>query len=225
MSDTNFLREIEEELRRDRLMKIWQQYGHLLVGAAVLVVLAVAGFRVWQWYEAREGAKAGARYEQAIDMIASGKEADAEQTLSSLAKDGTTTYRVLSRIVLAAQAGKKDTAAGVKAFDEIAADTSVDPVLRDLARLRAAYLLVDTAAPSEIAARVEPLTGTGATFRSSAKDALALSYFRAGDKAKARSLYNEILADPETPPALANRAQVILALTNGDEAAKPATTQ
>jgi hypothetical protein len=225
MSDMNFIREIDEEVRRDQMLKLWQRYGHYIVGLAVLVVLATAAWRGFEWYENRERAKAGARYEQALTLGESGKQADAKREFAAIAKDAPSGYRTLARFRLAAEAGKRSAADGVKAFDEIAADSSVDPVLRDLAKLRAAFLLVDTAPAAEIAARVAPLTGAQAPFRNSAKEALALAYFRAGDKAKARGLYAEILADPAVTASLANRAQVMQALTADEAPAKPATTQ
>lgn len=221
MSDTNFLREIDEEVRRDRMLKIWERYGIHLIGLAVLIVVAVGGWRVWQWHEARESAKASARYEEAFALSQSGKRTEAEQELAAIVKDAPSGYRVLARLSLAAETGKGNAAEGVKAFDAIAADTSVDPVLRDLAKVRAAFLLVDTAPASEISARMEPIMGAEAPFHNSAKEALALSYYRAGDRAKARTLYDEILADPTVSPSLANRAQIMQALT-ADGAVAPA---
>lgn len=221
MSDANFLREIEEEVRRERMIKLWERYGHYMVGAAVLIVLAVGAWRGWHWYQARENARAGERYEQALSLADAGKQAEAEQELVALSKDAPAGYRMLARLRLAAESGKTSAAEGAKAFDAIAADTSVDPVLRDLARLRAALLLVDSAPVSEIESRVAPLTGAKAPFRNSAKDALALAYYRSGDRAKAADVYREILADPAVPPALANRAQIMQALT-AEAAAKPA---
>ncbi len=221
MSDANFIREIEEEVRRDRMVKLWERYGHYAIAFAVLIVLSVAAWRGWHWYQARESAKAGERYEQALSLAQSGKQAEAEQDLAALSKDAPAGYRMLARLRLAAETGKTSAAEGVKAFDAIAADTTVDPVIRDVARLRAVLLLVDTAPASEIESRVTPLTGARAPFRNSAKDALALSYYRSGDKTKAATLYREILADPEVTPALANRAQVMQALT-AESAAKPA---
>jgi hypothetical protein len=221
MSDTQFMREIEEEVRRDRMVKLWERHGHHIVGAAILIVLAVGAWRGWYWYQARENARAGERYEQALSLAGAGKQAEAEQELAALGKDAPAGYRMLARLRLAAEIGKTSAADGVKAFDAIAADTSVDPVLRDLARLRAVLLLVDSAPVSEIESRVAPLTGAKAPFRNSAKDALALSYYRSGDRAKAAALYREILADPEVTPALANRAQIMQALT-AEAVAKPA---
>ena len=224
MSDLNFIREIDEEVRRDQMLKLWQRHGNSIIGLVVLIVLATAGWRGWQWYENRESAKAGARYEQALELSQGGKQAESEQALAEIAKNAPSGYRMLAKLRLAAETGKTNAAAGVKAYDEIAADSSVDPLFRDIARLRAAYLLVDNAPPSEIASRVEPLTGASAPFKNSAKEALALSYFRAGDKAKARALYTEILADPQVTNALASRAQMMQALT-AEGAAQPAKTQ
>jgi hypothetical protein len=224
MSDLNFIREIEEEVRRDRLIQLWKRYGNLVIGFAVFVVLATAAWRGWQWYENRESAKAGAQYEEALSLAESGKQAESEKTLAAIARDAPAGYRQLAKLRLAAETGKTNAAEGVKAYDEIAADSSVDPLFRDLARLRAAYLLVDTATPSEIAARVEPLTGANGPFKNSAKEALALSYFRAGDKAKARALFTEIVTDPQVTSALVGRAQMMQALT-AEGAAAPATTQ
>ncbi len=79
MSDTQFIREIEEELRRDRLVKLWERYGHYAVGAAVLIVALTAGWRGWDWYQTREGIKAGSRFEAALGLAESGKQADAAQ--------------------------------------------------------------------------------------------------------------------------------------------------
>jgi hypothetical protein len=222
MSDANFLREIDEELRRDRLMKLWERYGVYAVAAAILLIAAIGGWRAWQWHEARESAKAGAQFEQAVTLSDAGKQVEAEKEFAAIAKDAPSGYRMLARLQLAGDAGAKNAAEGVKAFDEIATDSSIDPVLRELAKVRAVFLLVDTAPVSEIAARVEPLTAKSAPFHNSAKEALALSYYRAGDRAKARALYAEILADPEVSPSLANRAQVMQTLTaEGSAAAQP----
>lgn len=221
MSDANFLREIEEDIRRDRLMKIWERYSVFIVGAAIVLVVTVGAWRGWQWYQLRNSAKDGARYEQALALDASGKQAEAEKDFTALTKDATAGYRLLSRFRLAGETGKRDVTAGVAAFDAIAADSSVNSTLRDLARVRAALLLVDTASVAEITTRVQPLIGPSAPFRNSAKEILALSHFRAGDRKEAGKLYGEILADPAAPSSLKNRAQVMQALT-GEGSAAPA---
>jgi hypothetical protein len=214
MSDTQFIREIDEDLRRDRLMRLWERYGIYVVGAAVLVVAATAGWRGWDWYQTREGIKAGSRFEAALVLAESGKHAEAEQEFEALSKNANWGYRLLSRMRLAAEIGARDATVGAAAYDAIAADGSIDVAIRDVARLRAALLLVDTAQVAEIASRVEPLMAATSPFRFSAREILALARYRAGEREAARAMFAQLASDPETPPALRNRAEVMLALAS-----------
>ena len=124
---------------------------------------------------------------------------------------------------LAAETGARDAAAGAAAYDAIATDSSVDGAIRDVARLRAAFLLLDTAQVAEIASRVEPLMAATSPFRFSARETLALARYRAGEREAARTLFAELAIDPETPRALRNRAEVMQQLSSAgtDRPAKP----
>lgn len=223
MSDTQFIREIDEDLRRDRLLKLWERYGIYAIAVAFLVVAATAGWRGWEWYQTREGVKAGSRFEAALVLAESGKHAEAEQEFAAIAKDANWGYRLLSRMRLAAETGARDAAAGAVAYDAIAADGSIDAAIRDVARLRAAFLLLDTAQAAEIASRVEPLMVPTSPFRFSARETLALARYKAGEREAARAMFAELVVDPETPPALRNRAEVMQALASvgADLPAKP----
>jgi hypothetical protein len=218
-----FIREIDEELRRDQLIKLWERYGGYVIAVAVLIVAATAAWRGWDWYQTREGVKAGSRFEAAVALAESGKHAEAEQQFEALAKDGTWGYRLLSRMRLAAEIGLRDRAAGAAAYDAIAADTSVEAPVRDLARLSAVLLLLDSAQPSEIAARIEPLTSASSPFRHQARETLALAHYRIGELDAARKIFAELSADPDTPPAVHSRADIMLSLLSGgsDTPAKP----
>src|SRR3989304_7093838 len=96
MSD--ILREVEEELRRERYQKLWERYGIYLVGAALVIVVAVAGWRGWEWYQAREAARAGARFETALELGAAGKQAEADEILAALATTPPRGDRPLARL-------------------------------------------------------------------------------------------------------------------------------
>jgi hypothetical protein len=224
---SEFIREVEEELRRERLQKLWERYGGYLVGAALLIVLAVAGWRGWEWYQAREAAKSGARFDAAIELLDSGRRFEGEAALNALAKEGTAGYRLLARFRAAAEAGKTEAKAGVAAYDAIAADGAVDPVLRDLARLHAGLLLVDSASVSEIKARMEPLMAPTAPFRHSASELVAFAHYRAGEREAADKIFAQIMTDPDTPSAMRSRAEMMreLAHSSGVAPSPGAATQ
>lgn len=220
MSD--ILREVDEELRHERYRKLWDRYGLYVVAAAVLLVLAVAGWRGWEWYAARQAAEASARFETAMQLSRDGKPAEAEKAFEEIANDSAGGYRTLARFRAAAEAGKADAKAGVAAFDAIAADTSLEGPMRDIARLQAAYLLVDTGSVAEIRSRMDPLAVPGGAFRHSANEVIGLAHYRAGEYEQAAKVFAAIVSDPETPPALRQRAQVMNALVAGSAPAKPA---
>jgi hypothetical protein len=206
---TDIFHEVDEEVRREQLKKLWEQYGNYLIAACVLIVVGVAAWRGYEWWQAKQAAQSGAAFEQAVTLAEAGKHQEAEAAFAKLAADGTAGYRVLARLREAAELARSDPKAAVGAYDEIAADTSAGQVIQDLAAVRAGFLLVDTAPYSEIRSRLEPLTAPDRTFRHSAREILALSAWKAGDTAAARQWTDLILADPQTPVGTRSRAAVL----------------
>jgi hypothetical protein len=204
--------EVDEELRREQLKKIWERYSALIIAAAVLVVAAVGGWRGYQYLEAQKAAVAGAAFESAANLADQNKSAEAEAAFTKLAATAPAGYRNLSRLRAAAEAAKRDPKAAVKLYDGITADTTVPAAERDLARVRAASLLVDTETYNNMLQRLEPATGADATFRHTARELLALSAWHANDATAARKWLDMISEDGQTPPSLRSRAEALQAL-------------
>jgi hypothetical protein len=205
----DIFQEVDEEVRRERLKKLWESYGHYAVAACVLIIVGVGAWRAYEWWETKKAAEAGAAFEQAVTLAEAGKHPEAETAFAKLATDGTAGYRVLARLREAAELARTDKKAAVKQYDEIAADRSAGPVIQDLAALRAGLLLVDTTSYGEMRARLEPLTASDRTFRHSARELLALSAWREGDMGAARQWTNMIVTDPQTPAGTRSRAEVL----------------
>ena len=157
-------------------------------------------------------AKAGAAFEDAVALVEAGKHREAADIFARIATDAPGGYRVLSRMREATETGMQDAKAAVAAFDAVAADTSVRPVLRDMAALRAAFLLLDTAPYSEIQARLEPRAAAGQAVRHSAREILALSAWRANDSGASRRWAEMIVNDGETPASIRARIEILLAV-------------
>jgi hypothetical protein len=206
---SDIFQEVDEEVRRERLNKLWQQYGNYAIAACVLVVVAVAGWRGYDWWQTRKAAEAGAAFESAVMLAEAGKHQEADAAFAKLAVDGTAGYRILARLREAAELAQTDKNAAVKTYDEIAGDRSAGQVMQDLAAVRSGFLLVDTAPYSEIRARLEPLTAADRTFRHTARELLALSAWKAGDMTAARQWADMIITDPQSPAGTRSRAEVL----------------
>lgn len=215
MSD--IFQEVDEEVRREQLKKLWQRYGNLLIAACVLVVLAVGGWRAYQWWEGKKAAAAGAAFEAAMVLSADGKTKEAEEAFAKLAADSTPSYRMLAKFREAAEVARRDPKAAVAIYDQLAADASLGAVLQDLAAVRAGIILVDIAPYSELVKRLEPLTAPDRTFRHTARAMLALAAWHAKDITAMRRWTDMILADAETPAGTRGQVQMLLALTDTEK--------
>jgi hypothetical protein len=204
--------EVDEEVRRDQLKKLWDKYSIYIIAAALLVIAAVGGWRGYQYVEARKAAEASVAFNRAVELSEQGKHEDAEKAFADLAAKAPYGYRLLSRFHQAAELASRDPKAAARMFDELAADSSVGAEQQELARIRAAGLLVDSATYADMKQRLEPDTVPAATFRHSARELLALSAFHANDTTAARLWLDQISADNETPPSLRSRAEALQAL-------------
>lgn len=206
---TDIFNEVDEEVRREKLKQFWERYNAAIIGVALLIVIGVGGWRAWQWYDQKKAAEAGAAFETAVSLDASGKTAEAQAAFERIAATGTSGYRLLARIREATELAQKDRTAAVAAYDSVAKDSGVERIFQDLATIRAALLLLDSAPLSDIQQRLEPLSANDRPFRHTAREIMALSAWRAGDKAAARRWANLILTDPDTPAASRARVEVI----------------
>jgi hypothetical protein len=206
---TDIFNEVDEEVRRERLNKLWERYGKYFVALCVLIIAGVAAWRGYTWWQEKQAALSGVAFEQAAALAQAGKYQEAEAAFAKLATDGTPGYRLLAGLRQAAELARTDPKAAIAAFDQIAADKSAGQPIQDLAAIRAGYLMVDSAPYAEIRARIEPLTAADRTFRHSAREILALSAWKSGDLAAARQWTDLIMTDPQTPSGARSRAEVL----------------
>ena len=209
---TDIFQEVDEEVRREQVKKLWERYGGYFIAACMMVVIGVGAWRGYEWWQAKQAAQSGAAFEQAVTLAESGKHQEAAAAFAKLSSNGTSGYRVLARLRGAAELARTDRKAAVAAYDAIAADGRAGQVVQDLAAVRAGLLSVDTAPYSEILQRLEPAAAPNRAFRHSAREILALSAWKAGDMSAARRWTEMIISDPQTPPGSRNRAEMLSGL-------------
>lgn len=220
MSEESLFREVDEEVRQDQFKKIWQRYGNIILAAALVLVAVVAGIKGWQYWQLKQAEAAAEAYSKAVAEIETGKLPDAAALIAAIGNDGFATLARMREAAGYGAAGKADEA--VKIYDAVAADPKIDTALKNTARIRAGYLLVDTLPPKDLETRLADLDTEDGDWRNAVREILALASYRTGDYIKADHYANEIVADLTAQPAMRKRAQVLVQLLTPLLAAKPA---
>lgn len=208
----SLLREVDEELRRERMEKLWQRYGHLFMGAALLVPALVFGY---QWLEARRIAtanNAGSQFESALRLSEENKTDDALKAFDEIAKSGPKGYASLAKLHVAgaqAKAGKE--AEALATYESLASEPGADPLLKNFAQLQAATLRMGQADFTEMQNRLTPLTGESSPFKVSARELLGFAAYKAGNTEEARKLLEPLLIDPAATRAIQDRIKIVMA--------------
>ncbi|MHA1133979.1 MAG: tetratricopeptide repeat protein [Alphaproteobacteria bacterium] len=225
MSDNSFFREVDEAVRHERYKALWDQYGVYIIILAAAVIAGVAGYKGWTYWTERQAKEAGTEYTQALALKTGADLDKAREAFETLAKDGPRGYQVLSRFQLAATDAKAgDTDKAVAAYDALATDAGVDPILQGLATVQAATLRVDAADYAEMERRLNGLVENNSRWRFSARELLGLSAYQHKDMRAAEEQFSALLADQNTPPNLRERANMMLALIVSSTPAQSSST-
>ena len=213
MSD--IFREVDEEVRKDQALTLWNRYGRFLIAAAVLVVAATAAWQGWSTWSQNQRRADAAQFLSGLNLMAQERPGAAIDAFTTLANEGGAGYAVLARLQHgAALLAAGDPAAAAEVYDTIAADRGVEQALRDFAALMAAFALIDTADVASLERRLQPLRAPDNPWRFSAAELAGLAALRRGDLAAARAVFAGLTDDPATPAGLRARAAELLAATD-----------
>lgn len=224
MSD--FFREVDEELRNDRMKAIWKKYGTLIVVGAVLLIGATAGYRYYLHWQQQQAGIAGDQYLQALDLAENGDRDGARKILDELAKGGWGGYPILaglrSATISIAEGKVKE---GIEALDALSSNSSLSKDLQDYAKVQAAMAAVDLESYDEIVERTEVLMGDDNTWRNFAREARALSAWKAGDMKSAAQWVQELKITSDLPQGMRQRMQIIEDLIKSRGGTLPSSTE
>ncbi|MBX3596906.1 MAG: tetratricopeptide repeat protein [Rhizobiaceae bacterium] len=213
MTDDSFFREVQEEIRQEKAKALWDRYGAVLIGLAVAIVLATIGFVAYEYWREMRSGSAGDAFGQALQLARDGKNDEALAALKQIEENAHGAYPVLARMRAATVLAEKgDAAAAVAAFDAVAKDSSADVALKDIARLRAGLLLVDSGSYADVADRVQTLAGDTNPMRSAAREALGLSAWKEGKGEEAMKHFEQIANDDAAPQDARQRANLMIEL-------------
>lgn len=224
MSD--IFREVDEDIRREQFKKLWDRFGVYVLGGAVLIVLVVAGYKFFEYWQQSQAEGSGDRFVAALELADDGKHDEAIAALTAIVVDGSGGYPTLAgfRVAAEKQAAGDDKGA-VAEYDTITNSGGSPALIRDMARLRAALILVESATVADLQTRIGDLAATGNPWRHTAREILGLAAWRVSDFPAARKLFQEIGSDQESPQDLRQRAQFMIALIDARQGAPAAEAQ
>jgi hypothetical protein len=210
--------EVDEELRSDRALKLLQRFAPWATAVLALVLVGYLAFWGYKSFQDRNLTAAAIGYQKGVDALGAGDSKGALDGFEAATKAGSPGYKALALMqegALRAEANKPDEAA--KLFDQ-AADAAPNQIIGDIARLRAAQVLLDTAPLPQLQTRLTPLIGSKRPYAVFARETLAMAKLMAGKNADARKDFTVLQLSLGAPDDMRQRAQLAIALIDSGEA-------
>jgi hypothetical protein len=211
----DIFREIDEELRQEKFETLWRRYGKLIIAAAVILLLGVAGYKGWDQYQTSQRIEDGARFSTAKSLLESDKPTEARALFDAIGRDSGTSYGDLARFHSAALRAKAgDLAGATEDYGKIAADSNIGKPFRDLAVVLGALNALNnpSADLAAVSVNLQPLSEAGNPWRHSALEIMALIAQKSGDIKTARGYLNRLVDDAEATSGVRGRASQMLAI-------------
>jgi hypothetical protein len=221
----SFVREVDENLRRDQMAARAKRFAGVAIAAVVLFLIAVAAYLYWQDRQRKQAEAATEQLTLTLQDVGANKMAAAPAQLDALRRadsEGVTALAGLSRAALALQQGNRKLAAAT--YAEIAANEELAKPFRDLALVRGTALDYDTIKPDEVIARLQPLAVPGQPFFGSAGEMVGMALIAKGQKPAAAQLFAKMAADPAVPDTLRTRAVQVAGTLGFDASASLPTS-
>ena len=203
------LQEVDEAVRKDRLDGIWERFGRWIVAGVLAALIAFGGYLYWGHMQETKRGEDAEQLLAAFDKLKAGQPTAATSELTKIGTDGSDAYRGIAQFQLAnikAEGGDLKAAAALMA--KAAADTGLDPSLRDLALIRQTAFELDTLKPAVVIARMKPLvdaTDPVSSMFPSAAEMSAIAHYQLGQYKQAGELYGRIAKMPDVPKSLQSR--------------------
>jgi hypothetical protein len=218
----SFLREVDENLRRDQARDFAKKYGGWLIAAVVLFLAAVGGWLYWQQYQQKQAEVQSEELTKIYSQIGAGQTKQAQQGLQGLESSGNSVVRTLALLTEAAVAlDANDKATAIAKYNAVANDSRAPQPYRDVALIRSVGMQFDQMKPEDVISRLQPLTKPGEPWFGTAGELTAMAYIKQGNRAAAGKLFAAIAADNNAPPTLRSRSAQIAGTLGVDAVAPP----
>ena len=202
-----FFREVEEDLQKEQLKKVWDKYGTLIVIVVVAALSFAAGFEGFKAWREELRQRDSIAYENAKILIEQQDFEAAIKVLDEIAVKAKTGYGITAAIekaTLLVEIGQKED--GILELEKVYQNSKTPKVFKDLVAIKMAGYLIDDGSKEKILALIEPLTYESSAWRSLALELKALLFLREGNKKFAVNYLNSIINDNSAHQRIRARA-------------------
>jgi len=202
-----FLREVDEELRRDQLAGFWERYGRLVLGVIVAGLIVYGGYLFWQDRRHKAAGVEGEKLQAAYDSLAGGQASAATAPLAELAESSHSAMRALALFTQGdVELQRGDNRAAAARFGAVANDAGLSQPFRDLALVRQMAAEYDGLQPQTVIDRLRGLAVPGNAYFGSAGEMVAMAYLRTGRRDLAGRMFGDIARNDQVPATIRQRA-------------------
>jgi hypothetical protein len=203
----SFVREVDENLRRDQLRDAAKSYGKWIIVLLILLLAAVGGYLYWQDRQQKQAVEQGEALSAALDKAGSGNVKAAQAELSPLSESSNDVVHASAELAQAALALRQnDRKTAIEIYRRLAADDGLPQAYRDLATVRGTMTEYDSLKPDQVITRLSPLAVQGKPFFGTAGEMVAMAMLSKGDRNGAGQLFARIAADRQVPQTIRSRA-------------------
>ncbi len=222
-NDTDsFVQEVDESLRQDRVLAMLKKYGPWLLGVFVVFIIAVLGWQIWRDQQVNAARAESEQFTAALEMVQAGNLDGAKAEFERLSNRGPAAYRAMAQMQRAAILQAQGDLDGAIAGFDAAAERANDPIMRQTAQLRAAYIAAETQDFAALQTRLQPLIDADNRLSYLARELLAVQAWKAGQLDVARDQLENLSLAFDAPEAVRQRAQVALAVIGPAPQSAPA---
>ncbi len=203
-----FIREIDEELKNEKIKKLWDKYGLFIILFVVVAVFSAVSFETFQAWKDKRNQEMSDSFAYALNLQNQGRFAESQEVLTSIKNSNRGIYTNIAQMqIVNLLIEQKQFDKAISELEQIVADEAFNPQMRDVARLKLASYKLNTASAEEINALLAPLTDKQNVWNNTAKELLAMRALRDNDPAQALNIYKDISGNSKTTDTLQSRVQ------------------
>jgi hypothetical protein len=198
-----FIREVDEDLRQKQLNNLWKKFGKFIIGAAVGIVLIVAGRAIYTNVVESKYSEQASNFSAALKQ----DEGSILSALDTVVTSDVVGYKIVAtfkQAELAIAAG--DNAKAISVLDTFIASADVPQIYKDMASIQASMLDLDTATTDQIRARLALVLNGDSGFAHLGEELIALSELKSGNVDAAKERFKTLTENVEVPNSVKTRA-------------------